>query len=161
MKFLVLIALILLSFGLFACSSGGNSPITIQDAWVRPAFMDDGGSSGSHGEMGMDMGGSVSAAFMLIRNQADTADRLLSAETTAASTTEIHMTEMVNDVMKMRPVEGGLEIPARGQVELKPGSYHLMLIDVTQDLLPGDKIPLLLKFEKAGEIRIEAEVKNP
>jgi copper(I)-binding protein len=111
--------------------------------------------------MGMDMEGSVSAAFMLIRNQADTADRLLSAETTAASTTEIHMTEMVNDVMKMRPVEGGLEIPARGQVELKPGSYHLMLIDVTQDLLPGDKIPLLLKFEKAGEIRIEAEVKNP
>ena len=161
MRNLFLFLCILLTFGLFACTTGEASPITVQDAWARPAIMDDGADSDGNDDMEMDTDGPISAAFMVIRNHTDTPDRLLSAESTAASVLEIHLTEVKDSVMTMRPVEGGLEIPANGQVELKPGSYHIMLIDVQQDLKVGDKIPITLIFENAGEIRVEAEVMNP
>jgi periplasmic copper chaperone A len=158
---LILFFCILLLFGLFACTRDEASPITVRDAWARPAIMDDGAGSGGNDGMEMDSDGPISAAFMVIRNRKDTPDRLLSAESTAASVLEIHLTEVNDNVMTMRPVEGGLEIPANGQVELKPGSYHIMLIDVQQDLKVGEKIPITLLFENAGEIRVEAEIMNP
>ena len=163
MRFITIICVILFTFGLCACNGNTTTPITIQDAWARPAIMDDGGQTDENSDMdmGMDMDGPISAAFMVIRNRTDTPDRLLFAESTAASVLEIHLTEMKDNVMTMRQVEGGLEIPADGQVELKPGSYHIMLIDVQQDLKVGDKIPLTLTFENAGEVKVEAEVKNP
>lgn len=160
MKIIIILFVILFAFGLFACNNNNSSPITIQDAWARPAIMDDGAISDDSG-MDMDMDGPISAAFMVIRNRTDAPDRLLSAKSTAASILEIHLTEMKDNVMTMRQVEGGLEIPANGQMELKPGSYHIMLIDVLQDLKVGDKIPLILTFENAGDVKVEAEVKNP
>ncbi len=160
MRFITIICVILFTFGLCACNGNTTTPITIQDAWARPAIMDDGAHSDDSG-MEMDTNGPISAAFMVIRNRTDSPDRLLSAESTAASVLEIHLTEMKDNVMTMRQVEGGLEIPSNGQVELKPGSYHIMLIDVQQDLKVGDKIPLTLTFENAGEVKVEAEVKNP
>lgn len=54
-----------------------------------------------------------------------------------------------------------LEVPAKGQVELKPGGYHVMLIGVKRDLKVGDKFSLELQFEKSGAITVEAEVKQP
>ena len=53
-----------------------------------------------------------------------------------------------------------LEIPAGGSVELKPGSYHIMLIDLTRELQAGEKIDLTLKFEKAGDVKVTAEVRE-
>ena len=147
-------------FFLSACNGGSGSPVSIQDAWVRPAIMDDGASGGGD-EMSMDMDGPTSAGYMVIKNSAATADRLLSAESDSAKALEIHLSEMVDGVMTMRPVDGGLEIPAKGQMELKPGSYHIMFVGVQQDFKVGDKINLTLNFENAGEIKVEAEVRNP
>ena len=62
-------------------------------------------------------------------------------------------------MMGMQPI-ARLEIPAGGTVELKPGSYHIMLIDLTKELKAGDTIEITLKFEKAGEITVTAEVRE-
>ena len=58
-------------------------------------------------------------------------------------------------------VQGGIEVPAGGQVELKPGGYHVMLIGLMRDLSDGEKFPLTLQFEKGGEVTVEAEVRQP
>ena len=62
-------------------------------------------------------------------------------------------------MMGMQPI-ARLEIPAGGSVELKPGSYHIMLIGLKQDLKVGDSIEITLKFEKAGEIKVTAAVRE-
>ena len=53
-----------------------------------------------------------------------------------------------------------LEIPAGATVELKPGSFHLMLIDLTQELKAGETIEMTLSFEKAGDVKVTAEVRE-
>ena len=60
--------------------------------------------------------------------------------------------------MKMRPVKS-IPVPAGGTVELKPGGYHIMLLDLKKDLKPGDTVPVTLSFEHGGELRIEAAVR--
>ena len=68
---------------------------------------------------------------------------------------------MEGEVMKMRMLPDGLEIPAKGEVLLKPGGYHVMLIGVKQDLKPGDRFTVDLEFEKSGTVTVEPEVRNP
>lgn len=138
MVWLVLVAVILA-----ACvPAAGGDGITISDPWVR--------APGANG-----------GAFMVIQNGGAEADRLLSATSDVAETVEVHETKMENDVMTMREVEGGLEIPARGSVKLAPGGYHVMLINLKQQLKPGDTVTLTLNFEKAGAVTVQAEVKAP
>jgi len=60
----------------------------------------------------------------------------------------------------MHPVDS-IEVPANGQVDLKPGGLHIMLIGLTGDLVAGEKIPLTLEFENAGKIQVEAEIRAP
>jgi copper(I)-binding protein len=105
--------------------------------------------------------GSTGGAFMLIKNNGHHADRLLSVETGIAEAAEIHETTMEADVMKMRPVEGGLEVPAGGQVELKHNGLHIMLINLLQPLKAGDHIQLTLEFQEAGSENVDAVVRAP
>jgi hypothetical protein len=70
---------------------------------------------------------------------------------------EIHEMTMEKDVMRMREVKG-VDVPAKKSVELKPGGYHLMLIELKAPLKPGDKVPVTLRFEKAGEVKAELAV---
>lgn len=109
---------------------------------------------------GMEGGGGNGGAFMLVKNSGSASDKLIRASSPVAETVEIHQTTMEGDVMKMSPVEF-IEIPAGGEVELKPGSYHVMLIGLKQDLKAGDSIEITLTFEKAGDVTIEAEVRAP
>jgi copper(I)-binding protein len=60
----------------------------------------------------------------------------------------------------MRPIDY-VEVPANGEAELKPGGMHIMLIGLKRDLKAGEKIPLVLVFENAGEIDVQAEVRAP
>ncbi len=101
------------------------------------------------------------AGFMIIENNGDQADRLVSAATPAAKTAELHTHLMDNGVMKMRAVEGGIEIPAHGKAELKPGGLHIMLMNLAKPLADGDKIPLTLTFEKAGTVEVTIKVDKP
>lgn len=92
----------------------------------------------------------------------DAADRLLAAESAAAGTVEVHEHAAGPDgVMQMRQVVGGVAVPAGTRVDLKPRSYHIMLIGLRGPLLKGNKLPVTLRFERRGNVAVEAEVLDP
>ncbi|BCH27920.1 hypothetical protein MesoLjLc_77430 [Mesorhizobium sp. L-8-10] len=99
--------------------------------------------------------------YLTITNKGSEDDRLLAAASPTAAKVEVHKMEVVNDVMVMRPVEGGLEIPAGAAVELKPGGLHLMFLRVSTPFKDGSSVPLSLEFEKAGKIDISLPVRKP
>jgi copper(I)-binding protein len=98
----------------------------------------------------------VAGGYMTIRN-AGAADKLVSASSPAAARVELHVHINDNGVMRMREVPG-YEVPAKGAFELKPGGAHLMFMDLKQPFKEGDKVPVKLKFEKAGEVSAEFQV---
>jgi copper(I)-binding protein len=104
--------------------------------------------------------GGTTGAFMTIKNTGAQADRLVGASFAQAEMAQVHETVMENDVMTMREVPA-LEIPAGQAVELRHGSYHIMLMGLTADLTPGEVVTLTLKFEKAGEIVVPLTVMKP
>ncbi|MGN6468570.1 MAG: copper chaperone PCu(A)C [Rhizobiaceae bacterium] len=99
--------------------------------------------------------------YFTVTNHGKSADRLLSVSTPVAGRAEIHSMAMKDNVMVMRPVEGGLEIPAGGTVELKPGHLHLMFMEVKEPFRKGETIPLTLEFEKAGKVDVQMPVEAP
>lgn len=68
--------------------------------------------------------------------------------------------EMGGGMMTMQPVDS-IEVPADGSVALEPGGYHVMLLDVKKELVPGDTIEVTLTFERAGEVTVTADVREP
>jgi len=103
-------------------------------------------------------GAKVAAGYLLIRNKAAAADKLIGASSPMAARVEPHVTEKQGDVLRMREVKS-YEVPAKGSFELKPGGAHLMLVDIKRPFKAGEKVPLVLRFQKAGEINTELEVK--
>jgi len=149
-------ALALATSVLAGCSAGGGTAgITVTDAWARTS----------------PMVAAAGAAYMVIENTGTETDALLGASSPAAATVEVHETykveaesPMASDgmgggMMGMRPISR-LEVPAGGSVELKPGGYHVMLIDLTADLTAGSTIEITLRFENAGEVKVTAEVRE-
>ncbi len=109
------------------------------------------------GMMGDGEGGGVAGVFMLIKNTGAKNDRLVNAASDVSELVQIHETTMAGGVMKMGEV-AGIDVPAGGQAELKSGGYHVMLINLKQELKPGDTISVILTFEQAGEVTIQASV---
>jgi copper(I)-binding protein len=101
--------------------------------------------------------GTNSAAFMTIKNDGDTPDRLLTTQSDAAKDVQLHVSVKDGEVMRMHPIEG-IDVPAHGSVELKPGSYHIMLMGLTAPLKAGDAVPVTLGFQKAGEVKVSVPV---
>ena len=99
----------------------------------------------------------TAAVFMTIENKGKEADRLLSASSPAAGIVEIHEMKMAGGMMQMREVNG-LEIKPGATVELKPGGYHVMLMDLKAPLKEGESVPVTLKFEKAGTVEVKASI---
>jgi copper(I)-binding protein len=97
-------------------------------------------------------GAAVGVGYMTIRNQTGAAVRLTGGESPAAQRVEVHSMSMDGGVMTMRPVEGGLEIPVGGAIELKPDGLHLMLIGLKAPLTEGGSIPLTLVFDNGTRI---------
>jgi copper(I)-binding protein len=104
-------------------------------------------------------GQNAGGAFMTIANTGTAADRLTGGRTPVAGRVEIHTMSMDGGVMRMRQLEEGLEVPAGGEVTLKPGSFHVMLMDLKQPLKAGDKVPLALTFAGAGTIETQLDVR--
>lgn len=103
-------------------------------------------------------GQQVAGGFMKIENKGSAADQLLSASSPAAGEVQLHEMAMDGNVMKMRQVKD-IAIPAGGAVELKPGSFHLMFLNIKAPLAAGETIPVKLKFAKAGELEVKFPVK--
>ena len=104
-------------------------------------------------------GASIGVGYMEIRNRGKQADRLVAASTPAAKRVELHVTQREGDVTRMRQVES-YEIPARERFVLRPGASHLMLVELARALKPGERFPMTLRFERAGEMEIELEVQE-
>ena len=84
-------------------------------------------------------------------------DKLLSASADVAASVELHSMSMEGDVMRMRQVDG-VALPKGKTVELKPGALHIMLVGLKAPLKDGDKFPMQLRFEKAGEVTVTVNV---
>lgn len=125
------------------CAASWFAPVWAQvkvdGAWARPTVL---------GQMG---GG----GFMTLHSER--ADRLLGGTTPLAERFELHSMTMQGDVMQMRQVDA-IALPAGQKVELKPGGLHVMLIGLKQPLALGSKVPVTLRFERAGEVKIEMTV---
>jgi copper(I)-binding protein len=102
-------------------------------------------------------GAKVAGGYMVIRNAGAAGDKLVSASSPAAAKVELHVHINDNGVMKMREVPG-YDVPGKGAFELKPGGAHLMFMDLKRPFKEGEKLPVKLKFEKAGEVGAEFQV---
>ncbi len=96
--------------------------------------------------------------FLVVTNAGTTPDRLIAAKSTAADKVEIHEMKMDGNVMRMRELEKGLEIPPGSSVELKPGGYHIMFMGLKAPFAKDARVPITLVFEKAGSVDIELPV---
>ena len=101
-------------------------------------------------------GTKLAAGYMTIRNKSASPDRLVGASSPAAARVETHVHIRDGEIVRMREVKS-YDIPAKGTLELKPGGAHLMFVDA-KPLKEGDKVPVTLKFEKAGEVKTEFHV---
>ena len=100
-------------------------------------------------------GAAVGGAYLKVTNTGTTPDRLVSGSTDVSGRFEIHEMSMDGGVAKMRQLKDGLEIKPGETVELKPGSFHIMLLDLKQPIKQGDHVKGTLTFEKAGKIDVE------
>lgn len=96
--------------------------------------------------------------FLTITNKGTTSDRLTAVRSTASTTVEIHEMKMDGNVMRMRELEKGVEIAPGATVELKPGGYHIMFMNLKAPFTKDGKILATLVFEKAGSIDVELDV---
>ena len=96
----------------------------------------------------------VAGGFLTIETTGAEPDRLISVTSDIAGETQIHEMAMQGDVMKMRPLANGLEIPAGKTVVLAPGGFHIMFMGLKQTLVEGETITVTLTFEKAGTVDV-------
>jgi copper(I)-binding protein len=135
----------LLGWVLLAAAAAAHGQVEARAAWVR----------------GTVDGQTTAGAYMELTS--DRRASLLGAESPAAGSAEIHETKMEGNVMRMRAVKR-LELPPGKTVELKPGGYHMMLVDLKRTLKKGDRVPIGLKVELGDKtirtIQVVAEVRD-
>lgn len=127
---------------LLLAAASAYAQVTVKDPWVRATV--------PHQK--------ATGAFMQLVAAQDA--RLIEARSPVAGIVEIHEMAMVQDVMKMRAVES-LELPAGKTVELKPGGYHVMLMDLKGQVKEGDQVPLTLVVQTRDGQRQTLELKAP
>jgi copper(I)-binding protein len=137
------IATMVLALGLLATACGSDGGVEVKDYWGRPSPRV-----------------ATNGAFYMVLEGGSEADTLVAATTDACGTVELHTTVMNEGVMEMKMVEGGIEIPADGQVVMEPGGLHVMCIDKSVDFTVGTKISLTLDFETADSETIEIEIRD-
>ena len=121
-----------------------RSNVQIDNPWSRPT------------PPGTPMG----VGYLAITNNGDEDIALVAAQSPRAGHVSIHETSVHEGVMRMQPVKGGLAIPAGETVELKPRSYHLMLEQLAEPLVEGERIPLRLDFDGAEDVDVELRVQS-
>jgi len=131
-----------ISLMLGAASFAASAEVTVKDAWAR----------------GTVPGQTVTAAYMTLTSTEDA--KVVGAASPAAKMTHVHATTMTGGVASMDAVNA-IALPARKPVELKPGGYHVMLMDLVKPVKPGDTVPITLTIEAKDGKRSQLEVKAP
>jgi copper(I)-binding protein len=136
--------LALVSLGLAACSDSTpiRATIEVEGAWARASAGDDANS----------------AAYMILRNPADSPRRLTGADCDRARMTQLHRTVIDESGMARMGEVASVEVPAGGELVLEPGGYHLMLIGVGP-LAEGDTLDVVLRFDEADSLTVRAPVR--
>ena len=96
----------------------------------------------------------VAGAFLTISNVGNEDDVLVAVSSPISERGEVHEMKMDGDTMKMRELADGLVIPAGETVELKPGGYHLMFMQLNAPLVEGEMVEMTLEFENSGSITV-------
>ncbi len=117
--------------------------IKIKDAWLRPSSQN-----------------MTTALYFKIENKGSIADTLFKVDSDVAGKVEMHETYSEGDMMGMRKIDF-VVIEPKSFFQLKPGSYHVMLMKIKKDIVEGDKENFVLHFKQAGKINITASAKNP
>ncbi len=125
------------------CGAAWGQSVDVKAAWARASVQ----------------GQKASGAFMQLT--AKDGAKLVSVSSPVAGVAEVHEMKMDGDVMKMHAVDGGLDLPAGKTVELKPGGYHVMLMDLKLPLQKGTTIPMTLTFKDSKGVQSTMEVKVP
>ncbi|AYN93848.1 MULTISPECIES: copper chaperone PCu(A)C [unclassified Pseudomonas] len=105
-------------------------------------------------------GAPTGAVYFVVHNHGKQADRLLSADSPVAASAELHTTINKDGMMGMRHMEQGAEIASGAELRLEPQGNHLMLVGLKQPLVAGQRFPLTLHFEKAGNIEVQVAVQD-
>jgi copper(I)-binding protein len=151
---LAVLAVFALAVPTFGQTEDMEGNLFFHGMWARSTASVDAAQAESTPEAGaMDMG-AVSAAYMTIANAGGTGVRLIAASSPAAEIVEIHEMQMDGDIMRMRPVENGIDVLAGNVAALEPGGLHIMLINLVEPLVAGQAIPMTLTFailDEAGE----------
>jgi len=138
MKLPALAAILTLS-----CSALYAQTVDVKDAWARATVP----------------GQKATGAFMKLT--AKDGAKLVAVTSPAAGVAEVHEMKMDGDVMKMRAVPGGLDLPAGKAVELKPGGYHVMLMDLKAPLPKDSTVTMTLVFKDAKGVESKQELSVP
>jgi hypothetical protein len=142
------------TLSLLALAAICTMPATAQQVKVGDLVLDHAWARATPG------GAKVGGGYLTIENKGAAPDKLIGGSSPAAGKIELHQMAMNNGVMTMRPVKGGLPIPPGQSVTLAPGGYHIMMMDLKSPLQKGGKVPLTLKFEKAGEVSVTFEIEG-
>ena len=138
-------AFVFTALGAMAAQTAWAGHVTVSNAWVRATAP----------------GQEVAGAFMDIQSETDA--RLVAARSAVIPHVEVHEMKMDGDVMRMREVKS-IKLPKGETVSLKPGGYHIMLLNLKKPIAAGDKIPLTLVIETKGKrekVQVEAVAKSP
>jgi periplasmic copper chaperone A len=136
----LLIGTLLAASGLAAVAA---PPVDIQGAWARATVP----------------GQKATGAFMTLT--ASEGAKLVGVESAVAGVAEVHEMTMEGNIMRMRAVQGGLDLPAGKAVELKPGGYHVMLMDLKAPVAKGATVPMTLVFRDAKGVESKVELQVP
>ena len=137
------LALALASTPAFAHTTRAHH-LTVAGAWTRPT----------------PPGAAAGAGYLTITNDDAEPDRLVGGTSPAVREVQVHEMRIENGIARMRPVAGGLVIPAHGTVTLAPGGYHVMLIGPKRRLAAGVRVPATLRFQRAGDIKVSFAVRT-
>ena len=143
-----LIALVVLSGGQAVASPAEGSAnlrdqLSVRGAWVAEALP----------------GQSMTAAYMIIENEGDVDEELLSVDSEVAERVELHKIEQQGEMMRMRRVDSMVIGPGE-EVALEPGGLHIMLIGLTREIKEGDTVEFKLTFESGANLTVSAPVKK-
>jgi copper(I)-binding protein len=141
MKNLILLLTGALLVSACATTNTAGADLEVRSAWARIAIQD-----------------GNSAAYMILQNHTETDDELIGVSSDIATAVEIHLSQMKTDGTMEMIKQESIPLPAGGELELKPGSYHVMLFGLKQELKAGDQITLTLHFKHHEDITLTVPV---
>ena len=118
------------------------SALKIEHPWIRPT----------------PVSAPTAAGYLVITNTGAAPDRFLGGTSPLVALIQIHLMSMDGGIMRMRPIVGGLVLPPHGTVRFDPEGYHLMMVAPKRPFRTGDRIPVTLRFARAGAVHVEFKV---